>query len=323
MQVEDTLNMGRSSPFCGLMIVFGTQSLLAQQTDDWVVAVEPAEIKAGTEVLERVPAGSPLRIREVRGEWLSVANGKTGWIHRRHTKTLDEALEHFSRKIEQQPDDQAARIIRGVLWNVRGEHDQAVDDFTQVMQLNPKLRAAYANRAIAWKGKGEYELAIADYTEAIRLDARVALTWHNRGHAWALKGNSSRAIRDFREAIRLDPEAFDSYNGLAWLEATCPQAEYRDGRLAVKHAQTACRLCNYGHWYCLGTLAAAYAEAGDFEQAVRWTRASLEFAPPQHHAELKERLGRFETGRAYHASLAAVSPAQRSLEQFSESGPSP
>jgi hypothetical protein len=58
-------------------------------------------------------------------------------------------------------------------------------------------------------------------------------------------------------------------NGLAWLYATCPEAKYRNGKKAIAGAAMACKLTNLTNPHFLGTLAAAYAETGDFDNATK------------------------------------------------------
>jgi len=295
-----------------LTLGIAVENVAAQQIDtnqpgDLLFTVQKAPLMDGRKTRETLPAGMPLRVREIRGEWVLTANGKSGWVHRSSLATPSQAIEHFTQRIEKSPEDVAAYVIRGVIHNKTGKHQQAIADFTAAIRLRPKLRAAYVNRAVAWKNKGEYDIALKDYNHALWLDPERALTYHNRAHLWLLNGEYRRAMDDLKQAIRLSPNSFAAYNALAWIEATCPDERFRDGEKAVEHARTACRLCNNGHWYCLGTLAAAYAEAGDFKNAVRWEKKSLQGAPKDKRAELQQRLNLFQAGHAYHAREAATS----------------
>src|SRR5207244_689234 len=99
--------------------------------------------------------------------------------------------------------------------------------------------------------------------------------------------NYSRAVSDFDEAMRLSPALPNSYKNLAWLLATCPQPEFRDGAKAVAHAQKALELSDHKvvEWFAI--LAAAHAEAGNFEEAIRWQTQCIDKAPPKLRGELR------------------------------------
>jgi Flp pilus assembly protein TadD len=80
---------------------------------------------------------------------------------------------------------------------------------------------------------------------------------------------TSEAIRHYREALRLYPDTPEVLNNLAWILATDPQAENRNGAEAARLAERACELTKRKQAGYVGTLAAALAEAGRFEEAVR------------------------------------------------------
>jgi tetratricopeptide (TPR) repeat protein len=90
-----------------------------------------------------------------------------------------------------------------------------------------------------------------------------------------MKGDYGKAVADYSQAILLDPKGAREYNNLAWLLATCPQASVRDGKKAVQYALQACELSEWKDPACVDTLAAAYAEGGDFDHAVKYEQQSL------------------------------------------------
>ncbi len=210
---------------------------MAQQAGEYVVVTaEKAQIRAGSEVLETVTKGLPLRVREVHGEWLSVTHSKAGWIDRNQVLPIDNALDKFKDDVRKSPEDVQTWMALGLLHLGKKNDREAVHAFTEVVRLRPRDPRGYANRAIAWKRKGELDIAIADYNEAIRLNPKSHQTWHNRGNVWLLKGDYEKAISDQQESIALAPENFDGYNALAWIRATCPEESFRDGNQAVENA---------------------------------------------------------------------------------------
>jgi tetratricopeptide (TPR) repeat protein len=116
----------------------------------------------------------------------------------------------------------------------------------------------------------DYDTAIAEFTEAIRLDPQADDAYHNRAHAYAEKREYAKAIADYNEAIRLNPDDPASYTSLAWVLATCPKDELRNGKRAVGLATRACELTDWQDANDLENLAAAYAECGQFDEAVKW-----------------------------------------------------
>lgn len=90
------------------------------------------------------------------------------------------------------------------------------------------------------------------------------------------KGDLDGARAALREAVRLDPKTGASQNSLAWLLATGPVG-LRDGRQAVGYATRACELTGWEAPGCIANLAAAYAEAGDFDKAIEYLKKALSF----------------------------------------------
>ncbi len=112
-----------------------------------------------------------------------------------------------------------------------------------------------------------------------------------------------KAIADFSEAIRFKPEDPIAYNNRAWLWATCPDARYRDGKRSVDSATKACEITEWKEALLLDTLAAAYAEAGDFDAAVKWQlRANALDANAGDKAKGLGRLKLYEEKKPYRES---------------------
>ncbi len=116
---------------------------------------------------------------------------------------------------------------------------------------------------------------------------------------YARQKEYERAMQDYAEVIAINPKSSLGYNNLAWRLATCPKESVRDGKKAVEYATKACELFDWKNPIGLRTLAAASAEAGDFEAAVKWEKKSLAllFGDREPPAAAKVRLKQYEDGK--------------------------
>jgi tetratricopeptide (TPR) repeat protein len=178
----------------------------------------------------------------------------------------DRAIAYFNKAKEISPSNAEAYNNRGVAYNKKGRYGRAISDFNKAIELIPRYDKAYNNRGLAYYNKGQYDKAISDFNKALELNPRYDKTYFNRGLAYDKKGRYGRAISDFNKALNINPRYFKAYNEKAWILATCPDTVYRDGAKAVELAKKAVELDQKA--MSLDTLAAAYAEAGKFEEAI-------------------------------------------------------
>jgi protein O-mannosyl-transferase len=154
---------------------------------------------------------------------------------------------------------------------------------------------------------GQFDQAADQYTEALRLQPEMAEAHYN----WALlclkQRQPAEAIDHYRKALRLRPDYVDALNNMAWLMATSPDVRVRDGLEAVRMAEKACELTARKEARFLGTLDAAYAEAGRFTEALTTAKRARELALAAGQQDLAEaalrRLEGYETGRAWRETL--------------------
>ena len=183
----------------------------------------------------------------------------------------DQAIRELGEAIRLDPRFVDAYNSRGLAWYLNKDYDQAIKDFSEAIRLDPSFAFTYVKRGDAWSGKKDYDRAIKDYDEAIRLNPRNVFY---RGRAWSANRGYGQAIKDYSEAIRLDPGDSLAYYHFAWLLATCPDENVRDGKRAI---QIATKSVELGCWaWQLDALAAAYAEAGLFDEAARYQTKALE-----------------------------------------------
>jgi len=110
------------------------------------------------------------------------------------------------------------------------------------------------------------------------------------------------AITHYHEALRFKPDFVDAHNNLAWLRATSPDATSRNGREALEHAMRAVQLAGNDNALILDSLAAAYAEVGSFDEAVRWQQKAVQIAPEKQKNDLAARLALYKQQRPYRES---------------------
>jgi len=148
----------------------------------------------------------------------------------------------------------------------------------EAVRIEPDFAIAHNNFGILLAQLGNLDAAIKHYTEAVRIDPGYASARHNLARTLVEADKVPAAITHFREATRLRPNWISPMNNLALILATYEDPEFRNGAEAVWAAERACELANYERPELLGTLAAAYAAAGRFSDAVAAAEGGLELA---------------------------------------------
>ena len=189
------------------------------------------------------------------------------------------------------------------MWYKKKDYAKAIADYTEAIKIDPKWPGDYIMRGNAYDDDMQYDKAIADYKKALELDPKQASAYRESGVAKKKHGDYEGAIADFTKVLELAPEDSDVNNDLAWLFATCPGAGQRDGTQAVMLATKACELTQFKEANYIDTLAAAYAEAGDFDKAVETQKKALALIPESNKSEKKEfedHLKLFESKTPFH-----------------------
>src|SRR5439155_19195896 len=120
-----------------------------------------------------------------------------------------------------------------------------------------------------------------------------------RGKGWEAKKKFDKAVKDYEDAIKLDPQDPRIYAFRAWMLATCPDEKYRDGKKAVELAKKAVDLAKMPNGEYAEALAAAHAEAGNFDEAVSVQERALEDATLKNDADARRRLELYRDKKPY------------------------
>jgi tetratricopeptide (TPR) repeat protein len=237
---------------------------------------------------------------------------------------LDEALDECRKALEIKPAFVEALNNYGALLSNRGQVDEAIRYFQQALKLNSRHASSHFNLASALAKRARYDAALAEYAkglklkpdyvegrnnlglllaargrddeaiahfqEALELKPDMANTRRNLALVLSQQGRIPEAIAQWREVIRLQPQSAVALSQLARLLATTPDASLRNASEAVELAGQAAKLSGGRDPNVLDALAAAYAEAGRFGEAVETARQALTLAEAKKNTALAEAL---------------------------------
>jgi tetratricopeptide (TPR) repeat protein len=182
---------------------------------------------------------------------------------------------------------------------LQGAADAALQDLNQALTLDSEDLIGLLNRSAVLLELKQFAEAEADLARAETLDAEHPGVWLNRAELFWQQRQFAAAKQAYEKSWQLAPELAEGQNGLAWFYATCPEDNLRDADAAVRLATAATKATEQRDWSHLDTLAAAYANAGRFPEAIRTVEAALKLAPQGKQAEVQQRLEGYQAGRAF------------------------
>jgi len=235
-------------------------------------------------------------------------------------KKYDEAIAHYTKALKLDPDSAAAHNNLARICQTQGRFDDAIAHYTAALELDPKLSIAHNNLGILLLQKGNLAEGVKQLREAVRLrpgnaesQYNLALALNQQGQwseaaglfkktagsysadpkahyefamALARLKRTREAMSQYASALLIQPDFPDALDGLAWILSTDANPDFRNGSEAVNMAQHACELTGRQDPVKLKTLAAAYAETGRFEAAIKTLQTAMDLATKAGRPEL-------------------------------------
>jgi tetratricopeptide (TPR) repeat protein len=188
---------------------------------------------------------------------LLAANGK-----------LDEAEAHCMQATRSEPRNPGVYLAYGQVLVKAGKLDQAIAAYKTAQKLDPKFTSATYSLGQAYAQQGDAARAFAAFSKVLQLKADDPDAHYELAQVLSKQGNIREAVKHYRLGLKSHEDVPEALNNLAWILAANSDPQVRDGPQAVKLAEHACELTQYKKAIMIGTLAAAYAEAGRFPDAV-------------------------------------------------------
>ena len=188
----------------------------------------------------------------------------------------DEAIAHYEKALGARPQYADALINLGDALLAKGDLDGAITHYLSGLNISPDHFEAQYNVANALLQKGQLDDAILHYHKVLELLPQSADAHTNLGSALLRQGRSAEAIAEYRKALAVAPDNLAAQSNLAWLLATSSDPLLRNGLEAVSIAEQLDRLSGGNRPLVLRILAAAYAEAGRFNEAVDAAERALQ-----------------------------------------------
>ncbi len=222
---------------------------------------------------------------------------------------IDEAIRHFEAAFAIKPDYLEAHTNLGAALVQKGRLDQAILHFQRALKLKPGSAELHNSLGFALLLQGKPEEAIAHLKRAITIDPALVNAHDNLASAlYYVKGDIPQALQHWREVLHLEPNHIPVLTQTAWVLSTSPEAAARNGAEGVKFAEHAAQLSAGRDPGVLDALAAAYAEAGRFSEALETARRALALARQQNNQELA---GALNTRIALYAAGTPYREAKR------------
>jgi len=182
---------------------------------------------------------------------------------------FDNALAHAQKAVELRPDFGEPRLQMGMIYDAKRQPEPAIAAYREAVRIHENWPLARKRLADDLAKTGKTSEAIAEFEALLVMVPGDVESRSQLADLLSQAHRDKEATEQYREALRWMPNRPETLNNLAWILATSPDAQVRNGKQAIRYASEACELTQRKQPLFIGTLAAAYAEDGQFDDAVR------------------------------------------------------
>jgi tetratricopeptide (TPR) repeat protein len=201
---------------------------------------------------------------------------------------VEESLAHLQKALEINPNYAEAQNNLGNTLVQMSRWEEAAAHYTRALELDPRYAEAHNNIGALFLQLGRVNDSFVHLQKALEIDPDQSDAHSNLGNTLLKMGRIDEAVAHYDRALEINPSNINAQNNLAWLLATCAEPRIRNGARAVELAERADRLTRSGNAVISATLAAAYAEAGRFADAIRIAERALQLATNSNNAALAD-----------------------------------
>jgi tetratricopeptide (TPR) repeat protein len=221
-----------------------------------------------------------------------------------------EALALWRKAVALDPNDARVQNGLGLSLYIQGDVQESFNHLRQAIRINPDFIESRLNLGKFLVEQGRPEEALPDLQYILQIKPQFAPGEEAMAAALQSSGESAQALAHWRKALTLEPERISALSGTAWLLATAPDASIRNGTEAVALAEKANEIAKGQSPDVLDTLAAAYAETGDFVKARATASRALDLAVAQKNKALstaiRDRIVLYTDGKPFHDEQASA-----------------
>ena len=274
--------------------------------------IDRAMVDAGVDYLQRYAQGASTDASDgEQRSWGDVFYVLATLL--REQRQSDAAQTAYRKALEYNPDDFRVHSDLASVLAEHGQLDSAAERLVDALRIKPGDLTVHRKLALLRMRQQDYPAAIELFSQVVRARPKDVASWFNLANAYRFVGRYAEALQHYRQTLRVQPQMTLAANNMAWMLATHPDGSLRDGKEAVRLAESLCERTEYRRPEFLDTLAVAYAEVGEFDKAIetaqqaisRWTKAGK----ANDARAIQQRLELFNAHRPYRDTRRAVPPA--------------